>query len=65
MYTCIYRNELIKSTWIEDPDERPTFAALVQELNRSFTIINEIEDTINDDVESTNSIDGYISVVPK
>jgi len=61
----LYRNELIKSTWIEDPDERPTFAAIVQELSRSFTTVNEIEDTITDDMESTNSIDGYISIVPK
>jgi len=61
----MYRNELIKSTWIEDPDERPTFATIVQELSRSFTTVNEIEDTINDDVETTNSINGYISIVPK
>ena len=61
-YSC--RNELITSTWIENPDERPTFATIVHKLSRNFKIVNEIEETIKDTEETTEN-NGYISIIPK
>ena len=57
------RHEIITSTWLENPDERPTFAAIVQKLSSNFTIIYELEDTIKD-TEDTVESNGYISLLP-
>jgi len=58
------RDELIKSTWIENPDQRPAFASVVQQLSKKFTIANELKETINDTEETTKS-KGYISILSK
>ena len=49
---------------MENPDERPTFATIVQQLSRNFTIVSEIEETIKDTKETAEN-NGYISVLPK
>ena len=58
----IYRNDIIKSTWLEDPDDRPTFAMIVQNLNSicdfseiSTTDESSIRDT-DDTAESNDSV---------
>jgi len=63
MYMC--RDKLIKCTWIENPDQRPTFASIVQQLSRNFTIANELEETTNNTEEETTKSKGYISILPK
>ena len=60
----LYRNEIIANTWLEDPDKRPTFTAIVQKLSSNFTIVDELEDTIKDTEDTAESND-YISVLPK
>ena len=59
-YTC--RNELISSTWLEDPDDRPIFATIVQNLSiichLGETLTNDescIKDT-NDTAESNDHV---------
>ena len=46
------------STWLEDPDDRPTFAVIVQKLN---SICNFTETTVTDDAEETAESNGYIN----
>ena len=61
VFICIYRNELITSTWIEDPNERPTFETILLQLSK---ILGEMGEAIYDSVETTES-DSYISILPK
>ena len=60
--TFVYRNDIINSTWLEDPDDRPTFAMIVQNLNSicdfsefSTTDESSIRDT-DDAAESNDSV---------
>ena len=66
----LYRNELITNTWLENPDERPTFATIVQNLKSIFgfteTTTIADADSINIDTEEENAeSNNYISVLPK
>ena len=66
----LYRNELITNTWLENPDERPTFAMIVQNLRSiySFTETTTIADadSINIVTEEENAeSNNYICVLPK
>ena len=66
--TDLYRNELITSTWLENPDERPTFATIVQSLRSicNFTETTTIADTDSIiDTEETAESSNYISILPK
>ena len=47
----LYRNEIMSSTWLENPNERPTFAVIVQKLS---SICNFTETTA--DMAVDNSI---------
>ena len=51
LHTC--RNEIITSTWLEDPDDRPTFAAIVQNLS----IIFDLSETLTNDDSSIKDTD--------
>ena len=66
---CLHRNELITNTWLENPDERPTFAMIVQNLRSiySFTETTTIADadSIEDTEEENAESNDYISVLPK
>jgi len=46
----LYRNEIIASTWLEDPEKRPTFAEIVQDLSN-----------IHNFTDDTAESNGYIS----
>ena len=62
---CLYRNELITNTWLENPDERPTFAMIVQSL---YSIYNFTETTTiadEDSTEETTESSNYIRVLSK
>ena len=63
-YICLYRNELITSTWLEDPDDRPTFSQIVANLRTigNFTEVVDEEESIRDN-EDTAESNGYIKVV--
>ena len=55
------------STWLENPDKRPTFAVIVQNFSNIYNFTNDSnsdEDT-SIHVEDTAESNGYISVVPK
>ena len=55
------------STWLEKPDKRPTFAAIVQNFSNIYNFTNDSnsdEDT-SIHVEDTAESNGYISVLPK
>ena len=59
----LYRNEIIASTWLENPNQRPTFAMIVQNLS---SICNLKELTVGDENsidEDTTEDNGYIRVV--
>ena len=58
MIIHLYRNELIKSTWLEDPDDRPTFTVIAQKLN---SICNFTETSVTKDTEETAESNGYIN----
>ena len=63
----LYRNELMTSTWLENPTKRPTFAVIIQNFNSICNFTNDCnpdEDT-SIHVEDTAESNGYISVVPK
>ena len=55
------------STWLENPDERPTFAVIVQNLSsicnltETTTVTTAHENTLND-TEDTTEANGYISL---
>ena len=61
----LYRNELITSTWLEDPDDRPTFSQIVKNLSSicNFTEVADEEESIKDN-EDTAENSGYIKIVP-
>ena len=55
------------STWLEDPDDRPTFAVIVQNLS---DICNFTDDSNHDEdpsmhTEDTAESNGYITIVAK
>ena len=52
------RNDIITSTWLEDPDDRPTFAGIVQKLNSICNFTETI--AVTDDIEDTAQSNGYI-----
>ena len=52
----LYRNELITNTWLQNPNKRPTFAVIVQNLSNICNDSNPDEDC---------SSSGYISVITK
>ena len=59
----LHRNEIIASTWLENPNQRPTFAKIVQNLS---SICNLKELTVADENsidEDTTEDNGYIRVV--
>ena len=61
------RNELMTSTWLQNPDKRPTFAVIVQNLSN---ICNFTSDSIPDEdcsIHSDHNVEsnGYISIIPK
>ena len=61
MAVYLYRNELITTTWLEDPDDRPTFATIVQDINSVYNFTESTksgEDSIKDTENATES-NGY------
>ena len=63
MTMYLYRNEIIASTWLENPNQRPTFATILQNLS---SICNLKELTVADENsidEDTTEDNGYIRVV--
>ena len=55
------------STWLENPDKRPTFATIVQNFSNIYNFTNDSsqdEDT-SIHVEDTAESNGYISVMLK
>ena len=55
------------STWLENPDKRPTFAVIVQNFSNIYNFTNDSnsdEDT-SIHAEDTAESNGYISVLPK
>ena len=62
----LYRNEITESTWLENPDERPTFSMIVQKLSSicnftESTAAVDAEDYI-EDIEDTAKSSDYITV---
>ena len=70
-YVCLYlcRNEVIKSTWIQNPTKRPTFAMIVQNLSSMCNFTDELNPQVAEDstthAEDAAESNGYISVLPK
>ena len=62
----LYRNELITSTWLQNPDQRPTFAVIVQNLSNinNFTNDSNCDEESSIHGEDTAESNGYISVLP-
>lgn len=56
---------MITSTWLEDPDDRPTFSQIVKNLSSicNFTEVADEEESIKDN-EDTAENSGYIKIVP-
>ena len=54
------------STWLENPDKRPTFAVIVQKFSNicNFTNDSNPDDDSTTHAEDTAESNGYISVVP-
>ena len=55
------------STWLENPDKRPTFAVIVQNFSSIYNFTNDSnpDEDSSIHVEDTAESNGYISVVPK
>ena len=62
----LYRNELMTSTWLQNPDKRPTFAVIVQKISN---FCNNCDPNSDEDSsiheEDTAESNGYISVLPE
>ena len=56
----------MKSTWLENPDKRPTFAVIVQNLSNIYNFTNDSnpDEDSTTHAEDTAESNGYISVVP-
>ena len=56
----------MKSTWLENPDKRPTFATIVQNLSNIYNFTNDSnpDEDSTTYAEDTAESNGYISVVP-
>ena len=62
----LYRNEIIASTWLEDPKKRPTFAEIGEDLTNiySFTETTETNEQSIRETDDTAESNGYISIIP-
>ena len=55
------------STWLENPDKRPTFAVIVQNFSNIYNFTNNSsqDEDSSTHVEDTAESNGYISIIPK
>ena len=55
------------STWLQNPNQRPTFAVIVQNLSNiyNFTNNSNCDEDFRMHTEDTVESNGYISIIPK
>ena len=51
--------------WLEDPEKRPTFAKIVQDLSSIYDFTETTDEESIKDTDDTAEKNGYISIIPK